>query len=82
MLWYDVTLCIHHPTYIPIYQRFSNDFPTYVFSLGINLTEHAGADSSSEALLKTILQDITVTAALMKVWLSQKWIKTAVLMSF
>lgn len=26
MLWYDVTLCIHHPTYIPIYQRFSQRF--------------------------------------------------------
>lgn len=26
MLWYDVTLCIHHPTYIPIYQRFFQRF--------------------------------------------------------
>lgn len=31
---------------------------TYLFALHINLTEHTGVDSSSEALLKTILQDI------------------------
>lgn len=40
------------------YWHFSAIWPTDIFAIPINLAEHTGVDSSSEALLKTLLHDM------------------------